>query len=74
LNRLAKEGYLARDKSTLKYRIGLKNLILGRNALREAGFRAVSEPTLYRLAERDGLLAVVETIVRPGLVTGWTLR
>ena len=30
--------------------------------------------TLYRLAERDGLLAVVETIVRPGLVTGWTLR
>ena len=58
-----KEGYLARDKSTLKYRIGLKNLILGRNALREAGFRAVSEPTLYRLAVDTGLaanLAVLE--------------
>jgi hypothetical protein len=30
--------------------------------------------TLYRLAPRDGLLAVVETISRPGLVAGWTLR
>ena len=58
-----KEGYLVREKNTGKYRIGLKNLILGRTALREAGFRSVSEPTLYRLAMDTGLaanLAVLE--------------
>jgi DNA-binding IclR family transcriptional regulator len=63
LSRLEREGYLARDKSTGKYRIGLKTLILGRGALREVGFRVVSEPTLYRLATETGLaanLAVLE--------------
>jgi DNA-binding IclR family transcriptional regulator len=63
LSRLEKEGYVARDKNSGKYRIGLKNLVLGRNALREAGFRAVSEPTLYRIAADTGLaanLAVLE--------------
>jgi IclR family transcriptional regulator, KDG regulon repressor len=63
LSRLEREGYLVRDKSTGKYRIGLKTLILGRGALREVGFRVVSEPTLYRLATETGLaanLAVLE--------------
>jgi DNA-binding IclR family transcriptional regulator len=63
LSRLEKEGYLARDKDTGRYRIGLKNLVLGRGALREAGFRSATEPTLYRLAMETGLaanLAVLE--------------
>jgi len=63
LSRLEREGYLVRDKATLKYRVGLKTLILGRGALREVGFRVVSEPTLYRLATETGLaanLAVLE--------------
>jgi len=63
LSRLEREGYLVRDKATGKYRVGLKTLILGRGALREVGFRVVSEPTLYRLATETGLaanLAVLE--------------
>jgi IclR family transcriptional regulator, KDG regulon repressor len=63
LSRLEREGYLVRDKGSGKYRIGLKTLILGRGALREVGFRVVSEPTLYRLATETGLaanLAVLE--------------
>ncbi len=63
LSRLEREGYLVRDKPSGKYRIGLKTLILGRGALREVGFRVVSEPTLYRLATETGLasnLAVLE--------------
>jgi DNA-binding IclR family transcriptional regulator len=63
LSRLEREGYLVRDKASGKYRIGLKTLILGRGALREVGFRVVSEPTLYRLATETGLaanLAVLE--------------
>src|SRR5215469_9289052 len=63
LSRLEREGYLVRDKASGKYRIGLKILILGRGALREVGFRVVSEPTLYRLATETGLaanLAVLE--------------
>jgi len=63
LSRLEKERYLARDKESGRYRIGLKTLILGRGALREVGFRAASEPTLYRLATDTGLaanLAVLE--------------
>lgn len=46
-----------------KYRVGLKTLLLGRDALREVGFRSASEPTLYRLAAETGLaanLAVLE--------------
>src|SRR5215469_2918943 len=57
LSRLEREGYLVRDKASGKYRIGLKTLILGRGALREVGFRVVSEPTLYRLATETGLAA-----------------
>lgn len=60
---MEREGYLVRDKASGKYRIGLKTLILGRGALREVGFRVVSEPTLYRLATETGLaanLAVLE--------------
>ena len=63
LSRLEREGYLVRDKASGKYRIGLKILILGQGALREVGFRVVSEPTLYRLATETGLaanLAVLE--------------
>jgi DNA-binding IclR family transcriptional regulator len=63
LSRLEREGYLVRDKASGKYRIGLKTLILGRGALREAGFRVASEPTLYRLASETRLaanLAVLE--------------
>jgi len=60
---LEREGYLARDKESGKYRIGLKTVILGRSALREVGFRSAGEPTLYRLAADTGLaanLAVLE--------------
>src|SRR5215472_15484624 len=63
LSRLERDGYLVRDQASGKYRIGLKTLILGRGALREVGFRVVSEPTLYRLATETGLaanLAVLE--------------
>jgi len=63
LSRLEKAGYLVRNKETGRYRIGLKTVILGRDALREVGFRAASEPTLYRLATETGLaanLAVLE--------------
>lgn len=63
LRRLEREGYLVRDKGTGKYRVGLKTVMLGRGALREVGFRVVSEPTLYRLAVETGLaanLAVLE--------------
>jgi len=63
LSRLEREGYLARDKESGKYRIGLKTVILGRSALREVGFRSAGEPTLYRLAADTGLtanLAVLE--------------
>lgn len=63
LSRLEKEGYCARDKETGRYRVGLKTVTLGRGALREVGFRSVSEPTLYRLATDTGLaanLAVLE--------------
>ena len=63
LSRLEREGYLVRDKGSGKYRVGLKTLELGRGALREVGFRVVSEPTLYRLATETGLaanLAVLE--------------
>jgi DNA-binding IclR family transcriptional regulator len=63
LSRLQREGYLARDQETGKYRLGLKNVMLARGALREVGFRDASEPTLYRLAAETGLaanLAVLE--------------
>jgi len=62
LSRLEKEGYLVREKSTGKYRIGLKNVILGRTALQVAGFRSVSEPTLYRLAIDTGLAANIAVL------------
>lgn len=62
LSRLEREGYLVRDKASGKYRIGLKTLILGRGALREVGFRVVSEPTLYRLAAETGLAANVAVL------------
>jgi DNA-binding IclR family transcriptional regulator len=63
LSRLEKEGFLTRNKETGRYRIGLKTVILARGALREAGFGADTEATLYRLANETGLaanLAVLE--------------
>jgi DNA-binding IclR family transcriptional regulator len=59
LTRLEREKYVIRDKLTGRYTIGLNTLSLAHDALREIRFPAIAEPTLYRLAERTGLVAIL---------------
>ncbi len=59
LTRLEREGYVVRNKTTGRYKVGLKTLALAHDALREVGFHAMAEPALYRLAEATGLVAIV---------------
>jgi IclR family KDG regulon transcriptional repressor len=64
LHRLVQFGYITHEPQTGRYRIGLKILILAHDALREVGFRTVSEPALYRLANETGLAASIGVLER----------
>jgi len=57
LTRLQRQGYLAHDEDTGRYKIGLKTIALAHGALRELGFRSCAEPVLYRIASETGLAA-----------------
>jgi len=57
LTRLERQGYLACDGDTSRYKIGLKTIALAHGALRELGFRSCAEPVLYRIASETGLAA-----------------
>lgn len=57
LRRLEREGFVIRDESTGRYRIGLAAVALAHGALREIGIRSVAEPALYRLTSETGLSA-----------------
>jgi DNA-binding IclR family transcriptional regulator len=59
LARLERQGYLARDENTSRYKIGLKTVALAHGALRDLGFRSGAEPVLYRVASQTGLAAGV---------------
>jgi IclR family KDG regulon transcriptional repressor len=55
--RLERTGYLRRDPENRKYLIGLKTVSLAYGALRQLGFRSMTEPVLYRIAGETGLSA-----------------
>jgi DNA-binding IclR family transcriptional regulator len=59
LARLERQGYLAQDENTGRYKIGLKTVALAHGALRDLGFRSGAEPVLYRVASETGLAAGV---------------
>ncbi len=64
LHRLVQFGYITLDPRTGCYCIGLKILSLAHDALREVGFRTVTEPTLYKLASKTGLAASIGVLER----------
>ena len=64
LQRLVQFGYITHEPRTGRYCIGLKILILAHDALREVGFRTVTEPTLYKLASKTGLAASIGVLER----------
>jgi DNA-binding IclR family transcriptional regulator len=53
--RLDREGYLTKDATSGRYKIGLAVVTLAHGALREVGIRTVAEPALYRLTNQTGL-------------------
>jgi len=53
--RLECRGYLLRDEHTRRFKVGLSVVALAHGALRELGFRSVSEPVLYKVARDTGL-------------------
>lgn len=57
LARLEREGYVAREPATGRYKIGLATVALAHGALREIGIRSVAEPALYKLTGDTGLSA-----------------
>ncbi len=57
LERLERNGYLARDPDTGRYSIGLKVVAIARGALRPFDFRKAAEPVLRRLSDQTGLEA-----------------
>jgi IclR family acetate operon transcriptional repressor len=59
LNRLEREGYLARSPVTGRYEIGLKVLAIARGALRQVNFGKVAESVLQRLSNETGLEALI---------------
>jgi DNA-binding IclR family transcriptional regulator len=64
LLRLERAGYLIRDETTGRYRIGLAMVALAHGALREIGIRSVAEPALYRLTNQTGLSAGIGVLER----------
>lgn len=64
LHRLVQFGYLTHEPQTGRYCIGLKILTLAHDALREVGFRTITEPALYRLATETGLAASIGVLER----------
>ncbi len=64
LRRLEREGYVIRDETTDRYRIGLATVALAHGALREIGIRSVAEPALYRLTSETGLSAGIGVLER----------
>lgn len=55
LERLERNGYLARDPDSGRYSIGLKVVAIARGALRPFDFRKVAEPVLKRVSDQTGL-------------------
>ncbi|MGA3128636.1 MAG: IclR family transcriptional regulator [Candidatus Korobacteraceae bacterium] len=64
LNRLERENFLTRGKSTRRYEIGLKIVTLAACALRDLGLRPFAEPALYRLVAKTQLSASVAVLNR----------
>ena len=56
---MEREGYLARDKTNLRYEIGLKILAIARGALRQVDSRKTVDPVLERLAQDTGLDVII---------------
>jgi len=57
LARLEREGYVTREPTGGRYKLGLATVALARGALREIGVRSVAEPALYKLTGDTGLSA-----------------
>lgn len=57
LERLERNGYLARDPASGRYSIGLKVVAIARGALRPFDFRKLAEPVLKRFSDQTGLEA-----------------
>jgi IclR family KDG regulon transcriptional repressor len=64
LRRLERAGYLIRDETTGRYRIGLVMVALAHGALREIGIRSVAETALYKLTSQTGLSAGIGVLER----------
>jgi IclR family KDG regulon transcriptional repressor len=64
IGKLEREGYLARDRATGRYRVGLAPVALAYGALREIGIRSVAEPALYKLTSATGLSAGIGVLER----------
>lgn len=64
VERLRKRGYLVRDDSSGRYKIGLTTVALAHGALREIGLRSIAEPALYKLTADTGLSAGIGVLER----------
>lgn len=64
LSRLERKGYVARDRASGRYRIGLTTVALAHGALRDLGLRSIAEPALYQLASDTGLSASIGVLER----------
>lgn len=62
--RLEREGYLAKDPLSGRYKIGLTIVALAHGALREVGIRTVAEPALYKLTTQTGLSCGIGVLER----------
>lgn len=58
LDKLERNGFLARDRDTGRYSIGLRAVAVARGALRPFDFRKVAEPVLRRVSNETGLETV----------------
>jgi IclR family acetate operon transcriptional repressor len=68
LGRLEKEGFLSRNTSTGRYKIGLKVLAIAQGALRQLDFRTVAAPLLRQLAAHTGVDVVMGVLDRERLM------
>lgn len=62
--KLAQEGFLAKDPAAGTFKIGLATVALAHGALREIGIRSVAEPALYKLTGETGLSAGIGVLER----------
>jgi len=68
LNQLEQEGCVSREPETGRYEVGMRLVALANGAMRASGFRRLSGPVMYQLANDTHLTVAISTLGRDGVL------